>query len=457
MTDNGMTQTEHDGDRVRAPLEREAQALVEPFREFASAQSASGWILLLATVLAVLAANSPWRDAYFGVVRFDVGLTFGAHSTTMSLRHWVNDGLMALFFLLLGLELKRELLVGQLRDRRHAGSVVCAALGGSVLPVAIFIAVTAGTSARPGWGIPVATDTAFALAVLAALGNSVPSSARTFLVGLAIVDDLAAIALIMAAYSAEIDAAWLLPTGLCLSVLLALNVTGVRRALPYGLTGVVLWMLFMQLGIHGTLTGIVIALAAPVRPAISRNDFVSAAKSLLRRFQSHHDGRTDTILKQPVQQDLAVEVGHVTQAATVPLRRWESRLTGPVSLVIVPLFAFVNAGVSIDQPTGWMDPLGMGIALGLLIGKPLGIVSGVYMARYFDLAALPSGLGWRHLAGIGLLGGIGFTMSLFIAMLGFGESDPLLDVAKRSIIAVSALAGLAGYCWLAVVDRIGKC
>ena len=451
-----MTRSTEDEQELRAPLEREAQRFVEPFRGFVDAQSASGWILLSATMVAIVAANSPWRSLYFDLVHFNIGLQFGNRAFEGSLRHWVNDGLMAIFFFLLGLELKREILVGQLRSKRHALSVVCAALGGIVMPAIVFIAVTAGTPARPGWGVTVATDTAFALTVLAALGDRVPASARAFLVGLAIVDDLAAIALIMVAYTTELDASWLLPTGLCVGVLCVLNLTGVRRSVPYWLAGVVLWALFLRLGVHGTLAGVIVALAAPVRPAMTRTAFLSAAISRLRRFQSAHDRRTETILEQPEQQDLAIEVGRATRAATVPLRRWEDSLQSPVSLAIVPLFAFLNAGVPLTGSAEWVDPLAVGVATGLLVGKPLGITVGVFLGRCLGIAELPAELTWRHLSGIGLLGGIGFTMSLFIAMLSFGESGALIDSAKRSVIAASAIAGLSGYIWLSIVGQRDK-
>lgn len=448
-----MTKPSSSDDPVKAPLESVAENLAEPFRGFVRAQSASGWVLLTATLLAILLANSPWREHYFALIRAQFGLSLAGAELRMSLQQWVADGLMAAFFFLLGLELKRELLVGQLSELRRAVSVICAAIGGMAVPAVLFFASTFGGAEREAWAIPVATDTAFALMVLVLLGSRVPIAARAFLVGLAIVDDLGAILIITFVYTATLDTLLLWLAVLALAVLAGLNLIGVRKALPYAIVGLLLWWLFLQLGLHGTLAGVVVALAAPVRPAISRRSFVRRLEDRLHEFEETHDSRTDTILEQPQQQKIALDVLRASEKATVPLRRWETYLQTPVSFIVIPAFAFMNAGVVLTGGLAWTSNLSLGISLGLLIGKPLGILLGIWFGRRLGIADLPESLSWLHVAGIGLLGGIGFTMSLFIATLSFGEGSLALEVAKQSIIGTSLLAGLLGFAWLRWLAR----
>ena len=438
-------------EKVRAPLETTARALAEPFREFVELQTASGWVLLAVTVLAIALANSSLAEAYFGALHVGLGITFGSSRLEMSLQHWINDGLMAVFFFFLGLELKREFLAGQLSELRRATSIFFAAAGGVVLPATLFLLLADTPDIRSGWGIPIATDTAFAIMVLVLLGDRVPVSARAFLVGLAIIDDLAAILVIAFFYTSQLDGSLLVPAMAAAGLLLALNFSGVRHGLPYFAVGAVLWLLFLQIGLHGTLAGIVVALLAPVRPAVTRKTFLSAVQSRLRRFRRVLDEDTSGILEHPEQQGLVEDVLEVAERATAPLRRWESKLEKPVSFVVMPLFAFANAGVVLSVPgiaAAWTNQLSYAILIGMLVGKPLGIVCGAWVGKQFGLAELPEGLTWRHLVGIGVLGSIGFTMSLFIATLSFGEGMELLEVAKQGIIVTSLCAGLLGYGYL---------
>ena len=437
-------------DDVKAPLEQIVDPMTEPFRAFVNTQSASGWLLLLATGAAVGIANSVWAPHYFDLLQIDFGFTFAGTAAEMSLQHWVNDALMALFFFLLGLELKRELIVGRLKDLRQASSVLSAASGGMLVPAAVYLLMSPSDVAG-GWAIPVATDTAFALALLVLLGNRVPPVARAFLVGLAIVDDLGAIIIIALVYSNDLNMAWLLPTAGCIALLASLNLTGVRAATPYAIAGVALWLMITQLGLHGTLTGVIVALAAPVRPALPRPSFLKRIRLRIDRFEDEHNADTTNIIEQPEQQQLAQQVALDAMRATAPLARWETSMEKPISFLILPLFAFMNAGVAIpwdifDPSTS--NPLGVGILLGLLVGKPAGILLGLWLGRMAGVADMPSGMNWRHALGIGLLGGIGFTMSLFITTLSFAEGSALLEMAKQSVIGTSLLAGIAGYCWL---------
>jgi NhaA family Na+:H+ antiporter len=439
-------------ERIHAPLEKPAKALTEPFRDFVTTQSGSGWLLLGTTVLAIAFANSPWSARYFSVLHIELGVILMDHEVTLSLQHWVNDGLMAIFFFLLGLELKRELLVGQLSELRRTASVLCAAAGGMLVPAALFMTIGSADPIRAGWAIPLATDTAFALTLLVLLGRHVPTAARAFLVGLAIVDDLGAILVIALAYTSDFDVSLVAPAAGVIAALVLLNLIGVRGGFAYFVLGVVLWLLFLAMGLHGTLAGVVVALTAPVRPAIPRRAFVDVLMGRLRRFDERHDADTQTILEQPEQQVIADDIRHAAEQATAPLQRWERRLERPVSFIIVPLFAALNAGVVLDGAAiaaAWASPLSLAILAGLLIGKPAGIVLGVWLGRLAGFADLPSDLSWRHVIGLGLLGGIGFTMSLFIATLSYGDAHPeLLEIAKQSVIGTSLCAGLLGFAWL---------
>jgi NhaA family Na+:H+ antiporter len=358
---------------------------------------------------------------------------------------------MALFFFLLGLELKRELLVGRLSELKRATSVLCAAIGGIAVPAMLYLTLGDTAETRSGWAVPVATDTAFALMILVILGNRIPAAARAFLVGLAIMDDVGAILIIAFAYSAELQTVFLLPTAITIAALTGMNLAGVRSGLPFLAAGAVLWLLFLQLGLHGTLAGVVVALTAPVRPALARPTFVSLLRRKVRRFEDEHDDKTASILEQPEQHEIAQDVLRVAEKATVPLNRWEARLEKPISFIVMPLFAFMNSGVVLSSSAiqaAWSSDLSAAIFFGLLLGKPVGIFFGIWFGKALGVASLPESLYWRHIFGIGLLGGIGFTMSLFIATLSFGEGSTLLAIAKQTIIATSLCAGLLGYAWL---------
>jgi NhaA family Na+:H+ antiporter len=374
----------------------------------------------------------------------------------ISLKHLVNDGLMALFFFVLGLELKRELMVGQLGSLRQASSVVFAALGGMIMPAVIFLLVAESEAVRSAWAVPVATDTAFALLVLVLLGKRIPATARTFLVGLAIVDDLGAIILIALAYTRDFSAELLSPTLATLALLVIMNRLGVRNGLLYFTVGVVLWWLVSQLGFHGTVAGVLVALAAPVRAAIPRTHFIAKLRQSLRQFRADHSTATESILEQPEQHDIAEEVLQDAARATVPLKRWESSLGKPINLVIMPLFAFVNAGVSLSASSiaaALKSELCIAIFLGLLVGKLTGIFCGTWLGLKSGLSDLPEGLSLRHVFGIAIVGSIGFTMSLLIATLAFGEDSKLLETATQGIILTSLCGGLLGFAWLRSCPR----
>ena len=435
---------------VQAPLERPVTLLIEPFQEFVGSLSAAGWLLLGATVLAIVAANSPWSGQYEALKHIELGLVLAGEVRSLSLLHLVNDGLMGMFFFLLGLELKREVLVGRLSEPRRSASVLSAALGGMIVPAVIFLALVRTPEARAAWAIPMATDTAFALMILVMLRDHVPRAARAFLVGLAIVDDLGAILVIALFYSRDLDLSLALPAAAAVAVIGLMNLAGIRRAWPYVLAGGLLWVLFQGIGLHGTLAGVAAALLAPVRPALSRGAFAEYLRDRISRFYERHDEQAETILESAEQHEIAADVMDAARQATVPLKRWENTLERPISFIVLPVFAFFNAGVAMDPAAitaTWQHPLSYGVLAVLLLGKPLGILLGVGLGRAGG-AVMPEGLLPRHLFGLGLLGAIGFTMSLFIATLSFSAAPHLLEAAKQSVILTSLAAGAGGFLWL---------
>lgn len=436
---------------IHAPFEARARALSEPMFDFIQAQSSSAWLLLSATAFAVIAANSPLQHWYHELIHTDIGFVVNGNVAALSLKHWVNDGLMAIFFFLLGLELKREVMVGQLKEISDAASVICAAIGGMVVPALLFLLIADSPASQAGWAIPVATDTAFALMILVLLADKVPAAARAFLVGLAIVDDIGAITIIAVAYTDTLNSQWLIPAGLTLAALAVMNRVGIRHGFPYFIAGVILWAEFLMLGLHGTLAGVLVALSAPVRPALSRPAFSQRLRKQTKRFNRAQEASAKDIFEHPEQQLIAEKISKSATRASAPLVRWEHRLEKPVSFLIMPIFAFMNAGFTLpgsDQGLFFATDLGLAILIGLVLGKPVGIVLGVLIGQLIGVASKPAGLSWQQVIGLGLLGGIGFTMSLFIATLSFATEPMLLDIAKQSIVLTSLLTGLLAYFWL---------
>jgi NhaA family Na+:H+ antiporter len=413
-----------------------------PFQDFFQTESAGGILLLVTAALALIWANV-WPESYIRV--WEVPWTIGAprFGLTLSLRDWINDGLMAIFFFLVGLEIKREIVIGELASLRRAALPLAAAAGGMAAPAAIYTLFNAGTPAAHGWGIPMATDIAFALGVLALLGSRIPPGLRVFLAALAIVDDLGAVIVIAFFYTVHIS--WVaLGIGLGTFVLLlGLSKLGLRSTLIYGALALVLWIAFLLSGVHATIAGVLLALAVPARTRIDAAAFVDRARGELDEFAAS-GSVGQGILPNEAQQTALRTLEAAAEDVLAPLQRLEHGLARWVAFGIVPLFALANAGVilvgGVGQPYTWRVLLGT--AAGLLIGKPVGIMLAALVAITVG-AATPSGVTWRHLFGASLLGGIGFTMAIFIANLAF-TTPALLPAAKIGILISSPLAGLAG-------------
>jgi len=415
------------------------------FARFVQSGQAAGVVLLACTLLALAIANSGLADSYHGLWHLEIA--------GMSAAHWINDGLMAVFFLLIGLELEREIYVGELSAPRNALLPLFAAAGGMAAPAAIHLALNGGTATQAGFGIPMATDIAFALGVLALLGERVPLQLKVFLTALAIVDDVGAVLVIAFFYTAELS--WL-SLGIGLLFLLAMfvaNLAGVRQPVVYLLLGMVLWVAVLKSGIHATLAGVVSAMAIPARARIDAPALLRKGRGLLTEFErSSADGQNSFITED--QQSALAALETACEQVGTPLQRLEHALHPWVTFAIMPVFALANVGVALGS-----DPLGMvtnsvslGIVAGLVVGKQIGVTLFAWLAVRSGIAALPAGISWRQIYGAGWLAGIGFTMSLFVAGLAF--SDPqLLSVARLNTLLASVIAGVCG--WL-VLQQISS-
>jgi NhaA family Na+:H+ antiporter len=418
--------------------------ILGPMQQFVQQEASSGIILLGSTILALLLAHSPLVDTYAGLLDTKIGITIGPFALSESVLHWINDGLMAIFFFVVGLEIKREVLVGELASPRAAALPIVAAIGGVVVPALIYLAFNASGSAARGWGVPMATDIAFALGCLVLLGDRVPFSLKIFLTAVAIVDDLIAVLVIALFYSSGIHLT-ALGLGIGLLALLALaNLAGLRSTLVYGGLGVLVWLAFLESGVHATIAGVLIALTIPARNRIDAPTFLQKARAILAQFEQGTD-HTPSMLTDELQNSAVIELEEVCEHVQAPLQTLEHQLQPWVALLIMPVFALANAGVRLSaeifEPATL--PVALGIGLGLVLGKPIGLLGAVWLATRARLADLPAGVGWPQMIGASALAGIGFTMSIFIATLAF--VDPAtLAAGKAAILAASLIAGTLG-------------
>ena len=426
--------------------------MLDTFQQFAHDQSSGGLVLLACTALALAWANSPWSASYFHL--WETPITIGApgFGLTESLHHWINDGLMAVFFFMVGLEIKREMLVGELSSLRQAALPIAAAVGGMLVPAALYAVLNAGGPGESGWGIPMATDIAFALGVLALLGPRVPLALKVFLAALAIVDDIGAVLVIALFYTASLSWVSLAVGAAVLVALAVINRAGVRHPMPYALLGVVLWVAFLKSGIHATIAGVLLAMTIPARRRIAPQAFVDTVHENLAAFEVACGPETSVTTNSALQE--AVErIENACEGAQTPLMRMEHALHGVVAFGIMPLFALANAGVRVvggGVADSLANPVTLGVIAGLVVGKPLGITLASWAAVRVGVAVLPTGASWQLLHAVSWLGGIGFTMSLFIAGLAFPDTATL-DAAKIGILAASVVAGLAGWLLLRAV------
>ncbi len=439
------------GDRVAShlpplPNQTRADALMRGLRRYLEFQGLGGILLVCCALIALIWANSPWADSYHALwetTYLTVGI--GDFQLSKPILLWINDGLMAVFFFVVGLEIKREALVGELASPRKAALPIVAAIGGMAVPAAIYLLIAPNQPlAEVGWGVPMATDIAFALGVLMLMGKRVPIGLKLFLTAVAIVDDIGAVLVIAVFYTKGI--AWgyiLLGAGLFLG-LRVLTWMQVRRALGYGILGILLWLAVLQSGVHATVAGVLVALSIPVRRGLDTQDFLARAHAILDLFE--RSALPDSVDSTSIdQRDAIFELESTCEKSETPLERMERGLYPWVTFIILPLFALANAGVTLDAGVGALlfDPVSLAIIGGLVLGKPIGIFGFSWLAVRAGWTNLPRGVGWRHVLGAGCLAGIGFTMALFIAGLAFEGTD-LIDVSKVGILTASLISAIVG-------------
>ncbi|HEY9845007.1 MAG TPA: Na+/H+ antiporter NhaA, partial [Candidatus Caenarcaniphilales bacterium] len=386
-----------------------------PLQEFINRSASSAVVLMLAALIALLLANSPFAETYDAVLHTDIGVSVGPLVLKESVLHWINDGLMAIFFFLVGLEIKREVRVGELSSIRVALLPLIAALGGAVIPALIYTGLNFGGSGAAGWGIPMATDIAFAVGGLVLLGNRVPLALKIFLTAVAIVDDLYAVLVIAVFYSSNINFAALAIGFGVLGVLILANLFGIRTIPFYVTLGLVVWLAFLQSGVHATIAGVLVAWTIPARNRINALTFLERSRGILRRFEDR-PLKSKRMLTDEEQQCAVIELEEVCEQVQAPLQKLEHSLGPWVSFLILPLFALGNAGValSLDNVAGETSTIALGIIMGLVLGKPIGLIGASWLAVRLGLASIPRGIRWQHMIGVGCLAGIGFTMSIFI-------------------------------------------
>jgi NhaA family Na+:H+ antiporter len=433
--------------RADLPQRTIIDVLIRPFRAFAAHKLSGAVLLVAAAVVALVWANSPWADSYRTLRELPLAVGIGDFTLSKPLLLWINDGLMAVFFFLVGLEIKREVMAGELSTLRKAGLPIAAAIGGMLLPAVAYLAFNAGGPYASGWGIPMATDIAFALGVLALLGDRVPLGLKVFLTAVAIVDDIGAILVIALFYTDSISLYALALAGGGLLVAILANRLGVRNAVFYFLVGTVVWLGFLKSGVHATLAAVLMAFAIPARVHVHRDRFLERSRDLLDALEQRLQRKGEGDFLTHGQQALMAEVELTLERATPPLQRLERALAPVVTFLVLPVFALANAGLALSGDNLGLalgHPVFWGVVVGLLLGKQLGVLGFAWLAVKLGLADLPAGTGWRQIHATGLLAGIGFTMSLFINALAL--PDPAIqDVAKLGVLGASLLAGISGY------------
>lgn len=430
--------------------------LIGRISNFFHSPIAGGALLIACALAAITLSHIPYTVDWFESLwntPFTIG--FEGFAITHTVKEWINDAFMAVFFFVVGLEIKREIVAGQLSTIRQASLPIAAAIGGMVVPALIYVMFNGGTISEQGWGIPMATDIAFALGILSMFSKKVPFSLKIFLTALAVVDDLGAILVIALFYSSQINFLMLGVAALVMAFLITLNVTNVYKMRWYLIPSIVLWLLFLNSGIHATIAGVLIAMTMPATAKYSKSHFVGRARELTSRFKNTNI-RRKPVMCNDNQHHALEELRGLARNSISPVQRLEYSLHGAVNFFIMPLFALANAGVIVSAAdlSQLVGPQGLGIELGLVIGKPLGIMLFSFIIIRSGLSSMPSGATWRTMFGVACLGGIGFTMSIFIDMLAFESGSPLINYGKMAILSASLIAAVLGSVVLMTGKRI---
>ncbi len=433
-----------------APWEKAFDSILTPLDDFIHRQTTSGILLMLCAVLAIYVANSPWSETYHHILATPLTIGIPGFQLSKTLHHWINDGLMAIFFFVIGLELKREILVGELANIKLAMLPIIAAVGGMLVPVLIYLSFNQEGPALNGWGVPMATDIAFALGALALLGKRVPKNLLTFLIALAIVDDLGAVLVIALFYTETLNIFALTIAAITMVLLVSFNLGGIRRSMPYILLGTALWIAMLQSGVHATLAGIFLAFTIPMRPKYDPGRFLLQINEMVEQIKRTYK-RDENIVTNDELRSRVRALGEGVLLVQAPAQIMERKMHIPTAYFIIPVFSLANAGIPIDWASFGSvisHPVSIGITAGLVVGKLIGIAGFSWLAVKLGLTSLPNGLNFKHITGAALMGGIGFTMSIFIAELGFAHSAEDLLMAKTGILLASVLAGVSGFIWL---------
>jgi NhaA family Na+:H+ antiporter len=423
--------------------------VVQPVRRALRHEAAGGVVMLAAAVLAIAWANSPWSNSYFDLwnTRLVVELGDVIHLDHLTLQAWVNDALMTIFFLLVGVEIKREVVHGDLRDVRAVALPVLAALGGMLVPAAIFAAINRGSAGADGWAIPMATDIAFAVGVVSLLGRRVPTAAKMFLLTLAVADDVGAIVVIAVFYTGSMAWGWLATAAVGCLVIYVMRRSDVQALAPYLGVGAFIWLAMLESGVHATLVGVILGLLTPAWPMRSPRRFPGEVRRILNRMEAARYDRDMTEAEYDENEDRIAEISQLTIYSVSPLERLERGLSPWVSNVIIPIFALANAGVALsgDALSGLVsNRVTLGVGLGLVLGKTIGVFAASAIGIKLGIGRLPAGATWRHLLGLATVAGVGFTVALFVTSLSFDDAAAT-DAAKVGILFGSLVAGTLGY------------
>lgn len=440
--------------KIYAPWEKAFHKVATPFEHFIHAQTTTGLVLMIMTVIALLLANTPLTETYVHFFHTKIDLSVGTWHLSHTIHHWINDGLMAIFFFMVGLEIKREVLMGELSNLKVAMLPILAALGGMILPALIYLSFNYQGEGETGWGIPMATDIAFAVSALVLLNKRVSPALVTFLVALAIVDDLGAVIVIAVFYTQEIQLTPLILSGLTFLIMISFNRFGIHMILPYFILGLFMWFFMLESGVHATIAGVIAAMAIPSKPKRTPSDFTMHGRNMLDEYDNYPLGTS--LHMHEKQKAILLNIKDTIESVGSPSARLEHDLHLPVSLIVIPLFALANAGISIEFASvddAISQPISLGIIAGLVLGKVMGIAGVSWIAVKLGVAKLPENTNMSQIFGVAFLGGIGFTMSIFVADLAFLGNEPLIFQAKIGILSASLFAGVFGYLWLRYVAK----
>lgn len=435
---------------LKTLFENRVSSFLSPLESFIKLQTTASVLLVALSIAALIISNSPWRDLLSSLAHFEIGMVLGQGVFSLSLNEFVSQGLMAFFFFLTGMEIKREILAGKLSDRREISLILVAALGGILVPALLYYLINFGGDGHHGWGIPTATDTAFAIGILALFASRVSLGLTVFLTALAIFDDVGAIIIISIFYAHDVNVQALICAAIVFGLLTLGNKAGIRAGWFYAIMGLLLWIAVFNAGIHATFAGILLAITIPARAVISQSRFILDVRKLVLKFEQKQD--TDiSMLGSHGKHSIVSDIGQSSRSASTPLQRWEGSIVVPIAILVLPLFAFLNAGFVITYDllySGMGSPITIGIIAGLVIGKPLGIVLFSYLFSRTKWGKLPSGVTLYDVASAGLLAGIGFTMSIFFTTLSFPNQTEQIELAKLGIIISSIVSAILGSIWI---------